>query len=80
VSTHKHEEAGPVGGILPGHVDPTINLGDLINYSGLLGKLVSTFASLKGTPIGESVNLPDIETYLPSLGEWGLEIKATHRR
>ncbi len=64
---------------LPGHVDPGLGLGDILNYSGLVSKLISAFVSLKSNPVGGAVDMPLIETWLPSLGEYDLTIHAVRK-
>jgi hypothetical protein len=80
VRVHHPQDAAPVGGLLPGHVNPGISLGDILGYSGLIGKLVSGFVALKGAAVGAAVPVPILETYLPGLGEWDLQITATRVR
>lgn len=74
------QATGPVGGHLPGHVNPEIGLGDLINYSGLLGQLITAFVSLKGSAVGATAKLPPFETWLPVGGEWEIDIIAKRLR
>lgn len=76
----KAEEKAPVGAILPGHVDPSLGLGDLLNYSGLLRQLITAFVGLSGTAVGGVVNLPPFETWLPVGGEWEIDMTATRKR
>ncbi len=64
---------------LPSHIDPGLGLGDILNYSGLVSKLISAFVSLKSNPVGGAVDLPLIETWLPSLGEYDLTIHAARK-
>jgi hypothetical protein len=80
VRVHHPGDAAPVGGNLPGHVNPGISLGDILNYSGLIGNLVTAFVSLKGAAVGAAVPLHPIEAWLPGLGEWDLQITATRKR
>lgn len=61
-------------------INPELSLGDILAYSGLIGKLTSAFVALKGTSPGGVVELPGIDTWLPGLGEWGLAITATRKK
>jgi len=72
--------AGPAGGLLPGHVNPTLNLGDLIGYSGLLGQIITAFVSVHGLAVGQSVDLPPFESYVPGGGEGEFVIHYTRKR
>jgi hypothetical protein len=76
-----HEkETAPVGGLLPGHVNPELSLGTLIGYSGLLGKLISAAVSIKTVQVGESIDLPVFESYVPGGQEGEFAIHYTRKR